>query len=174
MWQSLLHLWLVPPTDLVLACPEPAAGQPADPQGFYDYVTVNAAFNLAAVVSAIIVVLGVIICYQMFRGSLGERFVKRWWIGLVVTGIVCLAAVWVALATYHTTALANSCTTNPTAFAIKLPTSIVINRALVGLVWGMLVFAILSLLATLTLGKIPHRANGFFHNRGCPWPRFQP
>lgn len=175
MWQFLLHLWESPPVDLRLTCPAPATGQSANAQGFYDYTSVAATFNLAAIVSVIVVLLGVVICYQWTRGSLGGRFVKRWWIALALTGVFCFVAAWSVLATFPTTALANSCASNPDAFAARLPTALILNRAFAGLVWGWTAYVLLSLVATATIGRLlPHRSNGFFHYRGCPWPRVLP
>jgi hypothetical protein len=174
MWQVLMHLWEPPPADLTLVCPAPAAGQPVDPQGFYDATQIIAAFDWAAVASAIVVVVTVIVCYQLARGSLGGRFVRRWWISLVASGALCLGVVWGILATWPTVALANSCATNPDAFPVSLPGDVIWSRAFVGLVWGALAFIVASLIATFFLGRFAHAKNGFFHHRGCPWPRFQP
>ena len=174
MWQFLLHLWQAAPADLPLVCPDPAAGQPADPQGFYDFASIAPAFHLAAIASAFVVVFVVVVCYQFTRTSLGERFVKRWWVSVIASGLLCLGVVWLSLATFPTTALAGSCSTNPGAFPIALPTSLVISRAMAGLVWGLVAFALLSSAATAVLGRFPHRSNGFFHHRGCPLPRFLP
>ena len=172
MWKYLLHLWAVPPTTITLVCPPPAAGQPADPQGFYDYATVAVAYDRVALVSLIIVVLGVVACYQATQASLGPRFVKRWWTALGSSALLVLVSTWLLLITAPTRAMAESCSTNPSTFPIELPASLVLERAIAGLVWTALAFVILSLLLTALLGRIAGAKNGFFHNRGCPWPRF--
>ena len=172
MWKYLLHLWAVPPTTLTLVCPPPAAGQPADPQGFYDYTTIAAAYDRVALVSVILVVLSVVVCYQATQASLGPRFVKRWWITLGSSALVVGVSTWLLLITAGTRALVDSCETNPSAFPIPLPGSMVFERAVAGVLWAALAFLILSLLLTAILGRVAGAKNGFFHNRGCPWPRF--
>lgn len=175
MWQALFHLWARPSTDLpLLSCPAPATGQPPDPQGFYDPNSVSAAFNSTAAVSVVLVIVAVVICYQITRGSLGGRFVKRWWIGMAATAVACFGAGWLVLALFPTTALAGTCSTDPNAFRVALPTAVVIQRAVVGLVWGPAAYALISVLLTSTIGRLPSKNNGFFHSRGCPVPRFLP
>lgn len=174
MLQAVIHLWQSAPASLPLVCPPPAAGQPPDPQGFYDYSTVAAAFSTTAWASAIIVIGTVTWCYALARGSLGRSFVGRWWLLLVLTGVMCFGAAWLILARAPTTALAGSCTTDPDAFPVALPGALILGRSLVALVWGPLAYIVLSLIATATVGRFAHPGNGFFHNRGCPAPRFLP
>lgn len=174
MWNYLVHLWAPAPASLSLNCPPPPDGQTPDPLGFYDWMTVNAAFNSAATVSAVIVILAVVICYAFTANTLGPRFVRRWWIMLGLTALTTFGAVWLILQRSATTALAGSCETSPDAFAAALPFGIILSRSLAGMVWAMLATIVLSLLLTATIGRIAHVRNGFFHNRGWPWPRILP
>jgi hypothetical protein len=48
-----------------------------------------------------------------------------------------------------------------------------LNRALAGVFWSAMAFALSSFLLTRAAGWHP-AAGGFFHNRGCPWPRINP
>jgi hypothetical protein len=174
MWKYLLHLWAKPPLDLPLTCPAPAAGQPPDLSGAFDPDSVVAAFQNVSIVSALIVLLLVLACYQMTRSSLGRTFVIRWWVFVGFAAGLCALAAFALLTLAPTRALEGSCDTNPTAFVAALPGSIVLARSIAGLVWAFPAFAIMSLILTQTAGRFPSLRNGFFHNRGCPWPRFLP
>jgi len=169
----LIHLWAVP-RDIALTCPPPPAGQASDPSGFYDPTTVSSAFSAAAIASFISVLVMLIVIYQFTRVSLGPRFVWRWWIGLFATALLCGAVTALILHAAPTTALAGSCETSPDAFSIRLPNDVILDRSLAGVVWGLLAFTLFSLVTTATVGRVPASKNGFFHNRGCPWPRFVP
>jgi hypothetical protein len=174
MWKYLVHLWATPPSSLSLNCPPPPDGQTPDPLGFYDFDSVTAAFNAAAVVSAAIVVLAVVICYWFTSATLGPRFVRRWWIALATAALLTPVSVWVVLRRAPTTALAGSCETSPDAFSVILPFGTMLSRSLAGMLWAILAVVLLSSLLTATIGRIPHVRNGFFHNRGWPWPRILP
>lgn len=171
MWQYLLHLWATPPVSLELTCPPPPDGQTANPVGFYDDVSVANAYMMASMEAAAIVLLLVLACYLWTRQAGGPRFAKRWLLflagAIVFSGVVS----WVSLTYAPVTALAGSCETNPDAFRVALPAARVLQRALAGLVWGGLAFFLLSLLLTRTVGRFASLRNGFFHNRGIPWPR---
>ena len=93
MWKYLVHLWATPPSSLSLNCPPPPDGQTPDPLGFYDFDSVTAAFNAAAVVSTAIVVLAVVICYWFTSTTLGPKFVRRWWITLAAAALLTPATV---------------------------------------------------------------------------------
>lgn len=175
MWQFLLHLGTIGDYDNVtLTCPPPAAGQAAAPLGFYDGTSVANAYNLLGGLSVLAVLLVVTIIYMGTRTSLGPRFVGRWYKGAIAAAIICALLAYITLSFAPTHALADSCETNPTPFPLRLPGSLIIARTLAGLVWGALAYLLFSLILTLTAGKFASGKNGFFHNRGCPWPRFVP
>lgn len=169
----LLHLWAVPPANLQLTCPAPPPGMDPDPVGFFAPESVSGAFSLTGYVSLGIVVALVLVTYLTTRGSLSPRFVWRWWIALLVTAVLCLAAAAVILHWYPTHAMIGSCETNTTGFLEGLPAEIIWDRAFAGFAWGALTFALLSILLTRTIGRWPW-SSGFFHFRGCPVPRFLP
>jgi hypothetical protein len=168
----LLHLWANPPTDLALMCPAPPPGDPIPPPGFFDPATVSAAYGAAGWASLGAVILLVLCCYLLTRSSLGPGFVKRWWIFLAIAGVVGFLVPLGVLRFWGTRALAGSCVTNPNPFAATLPWSEILDRSVAGLVWAPLAFLIFSLLFTRTAGWLP-QSGGFFHNRGCPWPRWR-
>jgi hypothetical protein len=171
---TLGHLWAWPPSTLTLVCPVGPTGVAASAPGFYDPVSVAAAYRLTAFASLAVVVLGVLGCYTLLNGnSLGSRFVKRYWMWWFGVGFACAGVVWGVLGTAETVAMANSCETNPGPFPVALPALTIANRAAAGFIWGMLSFYLLSFLSTRSLGTIAHPANGFFHNRGCPVPRLK-
>lgn len=174
MWQYLLHLWASPPANVALTCPAPAPGESPDLYGVFDPVPVNTAYQWTAVVTALLVLLAVLACYLLYRSSLSRRFVRRWWVALLVTAVigalVPLAMLYLAVPQH---ALAGTCETNPLPFPETFPLGLALNRALAGFFWSALAFLVFSLLLTRAAGWHP-ASGGFFHNRGCPWPRVNP
>lgn len=170
----LAHLWAVPPVGLTLPCPAAAAGQTTNATGHFDDATVRAAFDNAAIASAAAVILVILVCYLATRQASGPRFDKRWAISGVVAVIICGIASYASLRFAHTTAMLQACESDPNAFAWPLPADVVAKRAFAGVVWGALAFAIGSVAFTWLFGWYPSYQNGFYHNRGTPWPRLLP
>jgi hypothetical protein len=174
MWQFPLHLWSPPPANVPLVCPLPAPGEPADLNGFFDPAPIATAYQWTVAVTALLVLAAVLACYLLDRRSLSRSFVRRWWIVLAATSVigalVPLAMLYLAVPQH---ALVNSCETNPLPFAATFPLGLALNRALAGLAWSAAAFIIVSFLLTRAAGWHP-AAGGFFHNRGCPWPRINP
>jgi len=169
----LLHLWAQPPVGIRLDCPPPRAGDPADPGGLYDAAEIVARWQTMGGVSVALVVALLLGCYLLPRASLNRGFVVRWWGTLATSGVLCLL-VPLPVGLYSPVhARAGSCSTRPAAFPVDLPLDLLLPRMLAGLVWGLLAFALASLLATWLLGRWSG-AGGFFHYRGCPWPRWNP
>jgi len=169
----LLHLWAQPPIGASLPCPPPRADQTADPGGLYNAAEIAARWQMMAAVSIAVVVALLLGCYLLPRASLNRGFVVRWWIMLAVSAVLCLL-VPLAVGMYSPVhARAGSCSTRPAAYLVDIPFDLLLPRMFAGLVWGLLAFAIASLLATSLLGKWSG-AGGFFHYRGCPWPRWNP
>lgn len=142
-----------------------------NPWGVFDNVSVADAYNLAAAASAAVVAILVVVCYLWTRQTLGPGFKRRWVLFFVITGALCFGFVWLVLQNSPTHALADSCQSNPAPFPRTLPVTVIAMRAVAGLAWGMLAFVILSWLCTFTIGRWAGLYNGFFHNRGWPWPR---
>lgn len=174
MWQYLLHLWSPPPANVPLTCPAPAPGEPPDLNGFFDPAPVAAAYQWAALVTALLVLMAVLACYLLDRRSLSRAFVRRWWLVLaaasVMGALVPLAMLYLAVPQH---ALAGTCETNPLPFPASYPVGLALNRALAGLFWSALAYGVFSFLLTRAAGWHP-ASGGFFHNRGCPWPRINP
>jgi hypothetical protein len=126
------------------------------------------------VATALLVMAAVLACYLTDRRSLSRAFVRRWWVALAVASIigalVPLAVLYFAVPQH---ALAGTCDTNPLPFAAPFPLDVALGRALAGFAWSALAFALLSFLLTRAAGWHP-ASGGFFHNRGCPWPRVNP
>lgn len=173
MLEYLLHLWATPPDNFQLECPAPPPGMDPDPVGFFAPDSVGAAFSWAGYSSLAAVVVLVLITYLATTGSLSPRFVKRWWLFLLVAALACFGIAVAALWLYPTHAMVGSCATNPTAFERQLPWGLIWERAFAGLLWGSLAFTLLSVLLTRLLGNWPW-SKGFFHFRGCPVPRYRP
>ncbi len=169
----LLHLWALPPVDARLFCPPPVSGEPVDVSGAFEPGRLAAMWAMIAAVTTAGVVLLVAGCYQLPRNSLSARFVGRWY-GWLAGAALFSALVPPAVAVLMPArALAGSCMTNPAAFSVYLPLDLVLPRAAAGALWGMAAFLAVSLVATRLLGRGPW-AGGFFHYRGCPWPRWSP
>lgn len=174
MWDYVVHLWARPPVSLALSCPPAPAGTTANPFGTFDDQTVRAAFTLVGVESAAIVLAIVLACYLAGRVSTGPRFTFRWVVLWLVAAALCAGVAWLQLANAPTTALAGSCESDPSAFPAALPFATVVNRALAAAAWALLAYPFVSVLLTNTVGRVPALWNGFFHNRGTPWPRLSP
>lgn len=173
MWQSLLHLWAPVPVNVLLTCPPAPPGAPAVGPGFLDPAPIATAYQWTAIVSGVAVLAAVLLCYLLARSSLNRGFVTRWY-GFMGASMVAGAVIPVAvllLMPQH--ALAGTCETNPLEFAAHLPAAVILARAAAGFAWGGLVFVLTSLVFTFAAGRHP-ASRGFFHHRGCPWPRWNP
>lgn len=173
MFDYLLHLWAPPPTDLQLICPPPPPGDPPDLAGFFDPSTVATAYSAAGLASGVVVLLLAFVCFQFTSYTTGPRFTKRYVLFWLVCGVLCFLVPLAILRAAETLALAGTCDTNPEPFAQALPWNVIIGRGVAGLVWGALMFFVVTLLLTRTAGRFPW-SGGFFHNRGTPWPRLVP
>jgi hypothetical protein len=162
------------PADLTLVCPAAAAGQNTNPFGTYDPASVASAVAATTAIWAVLIVALAVACYQSKRMSLGPSFVKRWWLFLAASAAIGALAGFAVLTLWPTIALAASCQSDPSAFQISLPGSFVSGRTVSAGLYGALLFIVLSVLLTQTVGRIAKPWNGFFHNRGCPWPRIVP
>lgn len=169
----LLHLWALPPVGARLVCPPPRAGDPADPGGLYNAAEIAARWHLMAAVSIAVVVALLLGCYLLPRASLNPGFVRRWWGTFGLCGVLCLSAPWAVGRYAPVHARAGSCSTRPAAFPVDIPFELLFPRMVAGLFWGLLAFTVLSLIATRLMGRWPG-TGGFFHYRGCPWPRYNP
>jgi hypothetical protein len=172
--QSVLHLWAPPPANVALVCPPPAPGDPSDLAGFFDPLPVATAYQWTAAATALLVLLAVLACYLLDRRSLSRAFVQRWWmvlVGTAVLGALVPLAMLYAVVPQH--ALAGTCETNPLPFAQVFPLGPALDRAIAGFFWSALAFGAVSFLLTRAAGWHP-ASGGFFHNRGCPWPRINP
>jgi hypothetical protein len=169
----LLHLWAHPPIGAVVPCPPPLPGNPPSPGGLYDPAHLTSFWNSITLFSFIAVLLLVVLCYQLPRSSLGPRFVRGWWIIFAFAGVAGATVPALMGIGRQITVRAGSCSTHPSAFLADLPYNLMFDRIFAGAIWGMLTFVVLSLIATRLLGMSRH-AGGFFHYRGCPWPRWNP
>ncbi|MEP6620001.1 MAG: hypothetical protein ABJE47_11825 [bacterium] len=156
------------------ACPVAAQGQTTNALGDYDQSSVSSAVHASAAVWGLALIMLVCVCYNWTRLSMSPRFVFRWWIFLAIGAVVGAIAVYATLSWWPTIALANSCQSDPRAFPIALPSGFVWTQVWAAMIYGALMFAVLSVVFTAILGRFAHQANGFFHNRGCPLPRALP
>ncbi|MFL5386457.1 MAG: hypothetical protein ACJ8GN_28390 [Longimicrobiaceae bacterium] len=177
MWRYLLHLWALPPIDArIEPCPPPRAGEAPDPFGFYDALRVQDVWSTIFWISLIGTLVIVLACYLVPRASLSARFVKGWYACLVGTMLFCFAVPYVVGMLSPVTARAGSCTTRPAAYLIPhLPFDLLFPRMLAGALWGLVAYIVFSVFFTQILARgAGPVAGGFFHYRGCPWPRWNP
>ena len=157
-----------------VTCPPPAQGQTSNSQGDYDPVTVANAVHASGAAWAICIALVVIACYNWTRLTMSPRFVMRWWLFVIVAAGTGAAVVATVLRFWPTTADANACQSDPRAFPAPLPGDFVWAQGFAGALYGVVLFAVLSVAFTWLLGRFAYEKNGFFHNRGCPIPRALP
>jgi len=169
----LFHLWALPPVGARLECPPPRAGDAPDPGGLYDAAEMATRWQLMTGVSTVVVVALLAGCYLLPRASLNRGFVRRWWGAWGVAGMLCFFVPLAAGQLSPVHARAGSCSTRPAAFPVEIPLELLLPRMFAGLFWGLLAFTVFSLIATRFLGQWPG-TGGFFHYRGCPWPRWNP
>jgi hypothetical protein len=171
MLQSVLHPW-TPPT-LTLACPPPAPGNPASGPGFFDPRSLEGPFHTAWFAWIALVLAMVAACYLTSNASLNRGFVMKWHLFWLLSIFLGSVVPLVVLALSHPTALAGSCSTDPDAFAAALELGQIVPVMEIAALWSFVAFPLLSVIATTLAGRHP-AAGGFFHYRGCPWPRWNP
>lgn len=175
MWKWLLHLGTIGDYNSVsFTCPPAASGSGGPTIGFYDGASVASAYDVLAAISVLTVLLIVLLTYLGTSKTLGPRFVFRWYWGLVLSAVGCAIVAYATLSVMPTHALADTCPTNPNPFPLRLPASLIMARAVAGIAWGALAYVLFSVVLTATIGRFASVKNGFFHNRGCPLPRFVP
>ncbi|HEX6749029.1 MAG TPA: hypothetical protein VF092_17150 [Longimicrobium sp.] len=166
-------LGLAPDNVALTPCPPPPPGDPIDPGGFYDPSSVSSAYMAAGLATVGLVLLLVVLVYLWNSTALGPRFVRRWWWTGIAAVLLAGLLGGLVIGLWPTHALAGSCETNPTAFARHLPFRLALNRGVAGLLWGLVLYPVVSLILTRSVGYLPAARNGFFHNRGCPVPRWR-
>ena len=167
----LWHLWGAP-REVPLTCPV-IPGTPVDPTGFFDNATVDSALDWTGWVSLASVIVLVVLCYNATRYTTGPWFERRWAKTVVVSAIVAFLIPLIVLLLSKTRAAPGTFETDPSPFQAVLPLDFILLRASAGLLWGPIAFVIVSLILTQTMGRFDW-GGGFFHNRGCPWPRLFP
>ena len=159
-----LHLWAAPPVDATAPCRRGAM--------FYEPDLVHA-WNLMGALSAAGTVLAVLACYALPRASLGPRFVHRWYASLAIVMALCFLAPTAVAALVRVGASCGEVGGSFYFTSERIPYALVLPRMVAGLVWGLGAFTLASLLATRVVARGPF-AGGFYHYRGCPWPRWRP
>lgn len=172
LWEYVKHLWATTPVDVGIACPA-IGGEPSGNQGFIAPAYLTAAWSLTFWLSLAIVVLLVVWCYNGTRMTTGPGFSRRWLVFVPLGALGAALVAFVVLSSMPFYVVAGSCDTNPEAFAVSLPSKFVWMRVFAGAIWGFVVFVMMSIVLTKTLGRASWN-NGFFQNRGTPLPRFMP
>lgn len=175
MWKWLLHLGTIGDYNSIsFTCPPSGSGGAGPTLGFYDGASVASAYDVLALASVIAVLVIVLVTYLGTSKTLGPRFVFRWYWGGAVAAIGCAVLAYTLLSIMPTHAAAGTCPSNLNPFLLRLPASLIMTRAVAGFVWGLLAYVLFSVILTATIGRFAAVRNGFFHNRGCPFPRFVP
>jgi hypothetical protein len=167
----LLHPWT--PPDLTVVCPLPPPGQKGNPFGFFDPASLDGPYHLAGVLWAVAMLALVLGCYLTSTASLNRGFVVKWyacWAGALLVGALVPLVV---LGVSRPTVIVGSCSSLPIAFVTRLSIDQILPTALAAAAWAFAAFPLLSLAATALAGRHP-ASGGFFHYRGCPWPRWNP
>lgn len=172
MLQSLLHPW-TPPLSVPLTCPAPAPGEPIDPTGFFDPDSLVGPFHLAGIVWLVTVLALVLACYLTATASLNRGFVMKWYVywGVAIVLGTLIPLVVLSLAPLH--AAAETCATNSLPFAASLAFNQILPVMEGSALWALVAFPLVSWALTRAAGWHP-ASGGFFHYRGCPWPRWNP
>lgn len=165
----LWHLWGAPRGDVPLICPV-VEGMPIDPNGVFDSNTVANALALTGRFSLAVVVILVLFCYLATPYSTGPWFTRRWARFTGASAVLAFLVPLIVMLLAKTRAAPGTCETDLSAFQVQMPIDVILVRASAGLLWGPIVFVIASLILTQTVGRF-NWGGGFFHNRGCPWPR---
>lgn len=171
MKDALLNFLWPRAQDLALLCPPSPTGVQPDPEGLFDPAVLGNAYRFTNFVMLGVVLGTVLVCYLLTRTTLGPAFKLRWTV-LGAIAVALAAASSLVLRLMNTVAMVESCANNPDAFPVAIPWEIVRGRAMHGAIWGLLAFAVFSLILTQTVGRWPW-GRGFFHNRGWPASAFR-
>jgi hypothetical protein len=172
MLQSVVYAWKVTRT-VTITCPAGLPGSPPAGTGFIDPASLAAAYRENAFAWTAMLLVLVLACYLTAPASLNRGFVLKWWLywGAAMLLGALIPLVVLSLAPLH--ALAGSCSTNPLPFAAHLSFGQILPSMEAWALWSLAAFPLLSWLLTRLAGWHP-AAGGFFHYRGCPWPRWNP
>ena len=170
MWQSVLTAW-APPENVTLLCPVLAGDTPAT--GFFDPASLAAAYRASALAWAAVLLALVLACYLTAPASLDRGFVVKWWMYWAAAVALGALVPLVVLSQAPLHALAGSCFTNPLPFEAHLTFAQILPAMVVWALWALAAFPLVSWLLTRAAGWHP-ASRGFFHYRGCPWPRWNP
>lgn len=169
MLQSVIHAWKVTGS-ISVNCP---GGLPGKSVGYIAKASVEAAYRLNALVWAVVIVALVLACYLTASASLNRGFVVKWWVywaGAVFLGLV-IPLVVLSLAPLKLAS--GSCGALRAGMPVHMSLTQIFPSMLIWAIWALAAFPILSLLLTRLAGWHP-ASRGFFHYRGCPWPRWNP
>jgi hypothetical protein len=170
--QSIVYVWKVT-HNVTIVCPAGVPGTSSAANGFIDASSLAAAYRANAAVWAAVLLALVLACYLTAPASLNRGFVAKWWMywaGAVLLGALVPLGV-LSLAPLH--ALRGSCATRPGAFPVQLTFGQILPSMEAWAFWAFWAFPLVSLLLTRLAGWHP-ASGGFFHYRGCPWPRWNP
>lgn len=170
VFDAVTHFWGGWPGNVIIPCPV-VEGMPADPSGYIELADLSSAWNLIFVMSLVLVICLVIVCYLKTRYTTGTTFGRRWLWFLASAALGSAAVRVIILFVFPFVSMRGSCATAPSPFSVSLPTGLIINSTVWGLVWGALFFVVFSLLGTQMVGRASNNG-GFYHNRAIPFPRF--
>jgi len=162
-----------PPQTLKAKCPPLPPGVSGTTTGQISPGSLSGSYHLAGALWFAAMLVLVLACYLTARSSLNRTFVLKWytfWVGAVILGAAIPLAV---LSFAHPTLIPGTCSAIRTAIGTSLAFEQILPTMLAAAGWAFAAFPALSLLLTWVAGWHP-ASGGFFHYRGCPWPRWNP
>lgn len=169
MLQTLTHAWKVTGT-ISVRCPR---GLPGKEIGYIATESVEAAYRLNALIWAAVIVAVVLACYLTASASLNRSFVVKWWMYWAAAVFLGLLVPLVVLSVAPLKLVSGSCGAYRAGMPVHMSFTQIFPSMEIWAIWALAAFPLLSLLFTRIAGWHP-ASRGFFHYRGCPWPRWNP
>ncbi len=169
MLQSVIYAWKVTGS-IGVNCPGGYAGKS---KGFILRESVEAAYHLNAFAWAAAIVVLVLACYLTASASLDRGFVVKWWMYWAAAVLVGFLLPLAVLSLVPLKLAAGSCGALRAGMPVHMSLIQILPSMVAWAIWAFAAFPLLSWLFTRLAGWHP-ASRGFFHYRGCPWPRWNP
>jgi len=168
--QSIIYAWKVTGT-ISTTCP--ALPGKTGVIGYIATESVEAAYRLNALAWAAAVLALVLACYLTATASLDRGFVVKWWMYWGAAIVLGFLIPLVVLSFAPLKLLSGSCGGLKGSFPVHMSFTQIFPSMVAWALWALAAFPLLSWLFTRLAGWHP-ASRGFFHYRGCPWPRWNP
>jgi len=168
MLQSVIYAWKVTGS-ISVNCPGGFSGK----SGYVLRKSVEAAYHLNALAWVVAIVLLVLACYLTAQASLDRGFVVKWWMYWAAAVLVGFLLPLAVLSLAPLKLAAGSCGAARAGMPVHMSFTQIFPSMVAWAIWALAAFPLLSWLFTRLAGWHP-ASRGFFHYRGCPWPRWNP